>query len=411
MMAETENSTAIPLAPPPAQESPLRPSERASRFTLDGDEALERHLARTCEQVLSGVRGLIPAGKLEAVLLGGGYGRGEGGVLRTGEGDRPYNDLEFYVAITGHRHGNEFRYQRRLQVLGEILTHLAGVEVEFKITSRAELARRPISMFSYDLVVGNRLLSGPDATPALAGCEHHRRAEEIPVDEATRLLMNRCSGLLFARAKLARDPWTPAAADYVRRNIAKARLAVGDAVLAAHGLYHWSCRERHNRLRLLVQSHPVPCSGELVRHHAAGVEFKLHPETGGASRESLQALHAEVTALACECWLRLESRRLGRPFATARDYALDDSDLCPGTARARNLLLALRAGGGAPRFRPHPWRHPRQRIFRSLALLLWEPTVWEDADLRRRLEEQLGLPISSLAQAMGRYEELWARLR
>src|SRR5471032_3020939 len=56
---------------------------RPRRFTLDGDDALERHLERTCARVLSGIRGLIPAKKLEAVLLGGGYGRGEGGVLRS----------------------------------------------------------------------------------------------------------------------------------------------------------------------------------------------------------------------------------------------------------------------------------------------------------------------------------------
>jgi hypothetical protein len=66
---------------------------RGPRFTLDGDEALERHLAHTCARVLSGIRGLIPPRRLEAVLLGGGYGRGEGGVLRGPGGDRPYNDL------------------------------------------------------------------------------------------------------------------------------------------------------------------------------------------------------------------------------------------------------------------------------------------------------------------------------
>jgi len=79
------------------------------------------------------------------VLLGGGYGRGEGGVLRGPAGDRPYNDLEFDVAIKGNRHLNAFRYHRRLEVLGEILSHLADVEVEFKITSLARLAAQPPS--------------------------------------------------------------------------------------------------------------------------------------------------------------------------------------------------------------------------------------------------------------------------
>ena len=65
------------------------------RFTLDGSEVLEAHLAATCDKVLSGIRALVPAARLDGILLGGGYGRGEGGVLKTAAGDQPYNDLEF----------------------------------------------------------------------------------------------------------------------------------------------------------------------------------------------------------------------------------------------------------------------------------------------------------------------------
>src|ERR1041385_5784575 len=43
------------------------------RFTIDGGDALEKHLAETCQQVLAGIRALVPARHLEAVVLGGGY--------------------------------------------------------------------------------------------------------------------------------------------------------------------------------------------------------------------------------------------------------------------------------------------------------------------------------------------------
>ncbi|MCX6954192.1 MAG: hypothetical protein NTV51_18740 [Verrucomicrobia bacterium] len=253
-----------------------------ARFTLDGDDALERHLAETCARVVSGIRGLIPPRMLEAVLLGGGYGRGEGGVLRGPAGDRPYNDLEFCIALRGNRHLNEARYHRRLDVLGEILTHLADAEIEFKIISLAELATQPVSMFSYDLLVGHRLWS--DSSGALAACAAHRSAANIPAEEATRLLMNRGSGLLLARGELAREPFTLAAADFVRRNLAKVQLACGDAVLTASGRYDWSCRERHRRLEQLAAGESSPWLEAVLRHHVTGVAFKLHPTTGGLSR-------------------------------------------------------------------------------------------------------------------------------
>src|SRR5688572_19525745 len=96
-----------PPSAPPALTLPLRTAranvrapvippevDLQSRFTTDGSRDLEQHLARTCAKIAAGIRGLVPESKLEAVILGGGYGRGEGGVLRTAEGDRPYNDLE-----------------------------------------------------------------------------------------------------------------------------------------------------------------------------------------------------------------------------------------------------------------------------------------------------------------------------
>src|ERR1043165_7199929 len=71
------------------------------RFTTDGSAPLEERLARWCAGFTEDVRKIIPQSVLEAVVLGGGYGRGEGGVLRMDEGDFPYNDLEFYIFERG----------------------------------------------------------------------------------------------------------------------------------------------------------------------------------------------------------------------------------------------------------------------------------------------------------------------
>src|SRR4051812_44747545 len=108
---------------PPAATSPLVTSLLPStRFTLDGSEELEQHVALACEKVRAGVVALVSAERLEALLLGGGYGRGEGGVLKTGAGDRPYNDLEFYVSLRGPHWRNERRYRKALHGLAEALS-------------------------------------------------------------------------------------------------------------------------------------------------------------------------------------------------------------------------------------------------------------------------------------------------
>jgi hypothetical protein len=375
----------------------------AARFTLDGGDELERHLARACGTILNGVQNLIPPRKLEALLLGGGYGRGEGGVLKTESGDRPYNDLEFYVFVRGHDWLNERRFGRKLRHLAHELAPEAGVEVEFKIISSAKLRRDPGSMFYYDLVVGHRRLLGDENL--LTGCEHHFDARNIPLSEAARLLMNRCSGLLFAREKLKQVSFTAADADFVCRNIAKAQLAFGDAVLAAFGKYHWSCLKRNERLQQLSAA-DIPWPDALRYHHDAGLLFKLRPPQMPPSRAALQRRHKSVAAFALKVWLWLESRRLGLHFISARDYALNPLDKCPDTNPWRNRLVNLKAFGPAAFFSKRGGRHPREGILNALALLLWEPAAL-DLKLRPWLRDELRQPVNlgeSLAEV---YEESW----
>lgn len=362
------------------------------RFTIDGSDELEQRLGELCAEITREVQRIVPASRLEGLLLGGGYGRGEGGVLRTPEGDQPYNDLEFYVLIRGPVFLNERRYRHALHELGERLTPAAGLEVEFKILSRERLERSPVSMFYYDLVVGNWQLLG--AVDLLSGCAHHHHPEKIPLHEATRLLMNRCSGLLFSLERLRRPVFGAEEADFVGRNLAKAQLAFGDVVLAAHGRYHQSCRERLDRLRTLVPAQPIAWLDQVRRHHAEGVEFKLHPVRCTATKDALIVRHTELSELGRAIWLWLEERRLKVRFATTREYALSSVDKCPETSAWRNRLVHFKTGGLGAALRPEARRYPRERLFHSLALLLWDPPAMQPADFTGGVEV---------------YEKLWHR--
>ena len=215
------------------------------RFTLDGSGALEEQLEVLCRRIRQAVLDVVPPEKLEALVLGGGYGRGQGGVLRTDEGEAPYNDLEFYVFIRGNHLTNARRFRPGFQQLEKDLSPAAGLHVEFKIDSIEKLRRGPVSIFTYDLVSGHRIILGSEAI--FEGCEHHADPVNIPSSEATRLLLNRCSGLLLAKELLLKSSITDDESDFVGRNLAKVQLALGDALLALRGNYHWDCLERSRR--------------------------------------------------------------------------------------------------------------------------------------------------------------------
>ena len=375
------------------------------RFTIDGSEALEQQMAGTCAEVLAGIQNTIGSPRVEALVLGGGYGRGQGGVLKTETGDRPYNDLEFYVFLRGNRLVNEQRFRRRLNQLGDGLSRQAGLHVEFKIDSLERFRRSPVSMFTYDLVAAHRVLFGPSGV--FQGCEHHLKAGCIPLSEATRLLFNRCTGLLLVRELLRQGRLSATEADFIGRILAKAQLALGDAVLTAFGQYHWSCLERRERLLGLRVSEPLPRLAEIQRHHAAGVAFKLHPSCGSKSAEMFAAEHGEIAGLASEVWLWLESRRLKQTFKSIQDYAFSQSSKCPETSAWRNCLLNVRSFGPKAALGARAGRYPRERLFNSLPLLLWNGEVSREPEVQRHLQNQLETHSSDWAGLVAAYKEVW----
>lgn len=373
----------------------------SKRFTQDGNDALEAHLTSVCEQVRIGVLALIPGRRLEGLVLAGGYGRGEGGVLKSEAGDLPYNDLEFFVFIRGSTVLNDRRYRNTLHKLGEKLTHTAGIEVEFKILSLAQFLRSETSMFYYDLMMGHQWLIGDDSL--FAKCHQHRNSSGIPLHEATRLLFNRCSGLLYAKERLQRVSFTDDDADFVGRNIAKAQLALGDVWLAANGAYHWSCIERKKRLKA---SHD-DWSLQLAAHHEAGVAFKLHPRRAQACMKAwLIARHAEVSALAEQLWLCVEGKRMGQSYGSSREYAVSPQSLCPERSTLRIALSNLRAFGLTGLLSRFSTRYPRERLLRSLSLLLWGQT---NAQENAIVSACLNCEDPSLGSAVRAYETLWHR--
>jgi hypothetical protein len=377
------------------------------RFTIDGSDLLENRLAKTCEQVLARIRKIVPDDKLEALLLGGGYGRGQGGVLKTEWGDEPYNDLEFYVCLRGSRFLNEKKFGSALHHMAEELTPAAGLEVEFKITSVQDLQGSTTTMFFYDLVTGHRLLWG--SRNIFEQCDHLRDPERIPLAEATRLLMNRCSGLLYAEERLRRETFGAAEADFVGRNHAKAELAFGDVLLTVHGQYHWNCRERHQRLLKLAPKEPIPRLIEIQTAHARGVEFKLHPHKSQGSRQMFLERQKHLRSLGKKLWLWLESRRLRRKFSDNRDYALSEINKCPETSEARNRLVNAKTFGPIFLIKPESSRYPRERLLNSLALLLWEPEVLQDQVLLEKVQNELRSAQTDFSGLVGDYEKLWRR--
>ena len=191
--------------------------------------------------------------RLAGVVLGGGYGRGEGGVREEGRGKREEgrgsaecrlsNDLDFF-AITE----DGVPEAETIAAIGEALkpvskkwTKKLGVDVDFAVKIPWRLKHDEERIMVQELVRGYFDVAGKKGEELFAGITKIDSAK-LPWMEAARLMMNRGMGLLFAMTGNHRR-------DFVNRNINKCILGAGDAFLVSRGLYSWRAEDRAATLK------------------------------------------------------------------------------------------------------------------------------------------------------------------
>lgn len=198
---------------------------------------------------------------LTGVWLGGGYGRGEGGVCSGTDGrPRPYNDIDFFVFMDNATDDEKTACANRLQPIAHHYKKVFGIDVDFcRPRNPSDFKKDEDRLMIQELKRGHVALIGGEGL-----LDHVKALElnELPRMEAMRLLMNRGMGLVFAALRIgslkAQDD-----VNFFLRNLNKAILGVGDAQLIARHDYAWRIAERAKRL------------GD-ARYDAA-VDFKFRP--------------------------------------------------------------------------------------------------------------------------------------
>jgi len=162
-----------------------------------------------------------------ALILGGGYGRGEGGVVRVDGVEQPYNDLDFTLVV---RRKNSVPWDK-LDAISEHYEEEIHIDVDFsRPLAIRDIETWPHWLMWYDLLNGHIVIKGPSdilTAHAPAGLK-----KTLPAIEATRLVLNRGAGLLWA-LRVVRGAENTPDPDFTRRNYYKCILAMGDGLLIA----------------------------------------------------------------------------------------------------------------------------------------------------------------------------------
>lgn len=345
------------------------------RYTVHDDEAVDLRVQQDLDHIMEGV--VERFGKsMRALVLAGGYGRGEGGVIIEGNRYLPLSDYDLCL-VSRHK-----PLPVRLRLKGQAaeytteLERALGIEVSLNVVDEKELRAAPPTLAFLELKVGHQVLWGDGSSLAHIPISD---ARALPLMEGTRLLFNRGAALLAAVRQLrtspqlhGRDRWVVAAAG------AKVQIALGDCLLLLQGRYHPSYQERARRLDALRLSE-VPEWAYIRAHYPAAIQFKLRPDLAAYAPQDLAAWLDELRAVHERFYAWFEGCRLGRDFDGWEEYAL--LNLAADGCRPRPGGRAKDVAKHALHFRaPRPenlgsikWYryHPEARLRSALPFLLY----------------------------------------
>ena len=182
--------------------------------------------------------------KLGGIVLGGGYGRGEGGVFedKGSQNPRLSNDLDFYVVTVENASNADIdAIARTLEPISVKWTEKLGLDVDFCTPKTPwRIKHDQERLMIQELIHGYFDVAGKKGEELFKDIDR-LEPSALPWTEAIRLLVNRGAGILLCEEPGRDDV-------FIVRNINKCILGIGDAKLIASNKYQWKAVDRANLL-------------------------------------------------------------------------------------------------------------------------------------------------------------------
>ena len=322
------------------------------------DKLVDQHMQRIADEVWTSSY----SKHWKALVLIGGYGRGEGTPLIEKNGEEaPFNDYDLVVVT--NRTGPLIR--GALKHLEKRLTAEIGLPVELCPYLKRNLPKCEFSLLNYEMKYGHKVIRGNEKILKRMPNYPHN---QIPLSEGTRLLMNRGKLLLEAKQRLTvSSSLTAEERRKFIKFILKANLAFGDCALLMRKAYDTSYAIKKERIKDLDLS-GLDDARDIVNAYLRAIELKEGGNFRTLETVNIHMWLNEAMIHFQKVFLWHEQRVLNRKFRDANKYADAFPHLGNEGSPLKNAVHNLRTFGfGAL---PHLFVHPRIRLYAVIAPLL-----------------------------------------
>lgn len=328
-------------------------------YTRDGSEAFNQRLHETLARIADRVDAALGA-NLVSLILGGGYGRGEGGVVVRNGMEMPYNDLDFTLVV---RNKSKVPWDKLNSVRSEFAEELR-IHVDFsRPLTVPDIENWPFWLMWYDLLNGHITLKGQIDLLEKHAPDYFRNP--LPVIEGTRLLLNRGAGVLWS-LRVVRKLEDEPDEDFVRRNYYKCALAMGDSLLIAYRRYTTRYFGRDGLFKALAEQKSEVALLGLQELYEEALKFKFRPDSVSSETKTENML-LNLAYLWGKVFLLVENIRTGLNLNSLDEYVdwngIREKDQHALKPLFRNIIRNVSLGKLS-------LRHPRENLYRQLPVLL-----------------------------------------
>ena len=309
----------------------LKRNSNRRRYTVKGGDEVETLVKDILYDVTEAVDKNIDPKQCHALLLMGGYGKGEGGVLLIDGKERLHNNIDFLLVS---KNRNTKKLHKSLESIFSKISEKYSIGIDFSVISDKKLKRSPPLMIWHDLYYGHETLLGdPDYIKNLP----LNNPDDIPESAVLELIRNRLSLLVINEWLLDNNSILN---DHLKkafiRHVMKAIIGLGDALLYFLGRYHFSYVEKLKR----IKTHPdIP--ENLKKLYEKAANFRFQPSYDEYMSVDLLQWQNEIKKQLQQIHLKCETIRLKNPNLSWDNYLdenLNNLSLRPTKQKLKGLI-------------------------------------------------------------------------
>jgi predicted nucleotidyltransferase len=351
-----------------------------SKFTVNSGKIFDRLVKRDLKKAVDYCLALPQASLVKSIILMGSYGRGEGTSLQTAAGLRPFNDYDLVVVGKSMSELKRKSFQKVLHVLEQEVSRELGITVDYFLHTENSLKRAECTLMNYEMKYGHMVLYGDKDILKLVP-----EMTEVPLREATRLLLNRGKLLLDIQETINTWGSVPKKLELLyRKYLNKMVLALGDSALLACDLYDISYVNKREQINYIDGLNEPSW---LQAEYRKAIDFKF---SGNCQLlpQNIENYFETVKGYFVNLYYWLEGIRLKQQIVGYDDYLKAVRDNHQLHERPfRNVMLNFKAFGLKTLCSPR-WllKHPRERLFAVFPILLKKSISVQESHLINRLE-------------------------